>query len=111
MKVKATVQLVKDYGLIAAIEGHPDFTGFVVNEQKASGKTYKISSVVECIVLDIDSNKKIADLSERLIESKTSKLKFENQKAIVELNKEQYLIVSLKKARQQIGVCIPNDFT
>jgi len=32
MKVKATVQLVKDYGLIAAIEGYQNFTGFIVNE-------------------------------------------------------------------------------
>jgi uncharacterized OB-fold protein len=32
MKVNATVQLVKDYGLITAIEGFKDVTGFVVNE-------------------------------------------------------------------------------
>jgi hypothetical protein len=30
---------------------------------------------------------------------------------VVELNKEQYLIVTFKKCRQQVGVCIPNDFT
>lgn len=68
-KVKATVQLVKDYGLITAVEGHPDLTGFVVNEQKSSGKQYKVGSVVECIVLDIDSAKMMVDLSERLAES------------------------------------------
>jgi predicted RNA-binding protein (virulence factor B family) len=64
-------------------------------------------------VLDIDTSKMIVDLSERLAESKASKdfdLKAA-QKAIVELNKEQYLIVTFKKARHQVGVCIPNDFT
>jgi predicted RNA-binding protein (virulence factor B family) len=66
-------------------------------------------------VLDIDAAKMIVDLSERLAESKASKdsskdLK-KNHKAIVELNKEQYLILTFKNARQQVGVCIPNDFT
>jgi hypothetical protein len=63
-------------------------------------------------VLDIDTAKMIVDLSERLTESKSSKeLSSGSHKAIVELNKEQYLIVSFKKSRQRIGVCIPNDFT
>lgn len=73
MKVKAKVQLVKDYGLIAALEGHDDFTGFIVNEQKSSGKLYKVGSDLECIVLDIDTSKKIVDLSEKLAENKSSK--------------------------------------
>ena len=98
-KVKATVQLVKDYGLIAAIEGFGDLTGFIVNEQKSSGKHYKVGSVLECIVLDIDMSKMIVDLSERLAESKEKEAPQGNQKAVVELNKEQYLIVTFKKAR------------
>lgn len=69
----ATVQLVKDYGLIAAIEGFKE-TGFVVNEQKATGKHYKAGTVINCIVLDIDTSKMIVDLSERLAESKSGKL-------------------------------------
>ena len=112
-KVKATVQLVKDYGLITALEGHPDLTGFIVNEQKSSGKQYKVGTVVECIVLDIDTAKMIVDLSERLAEASkpARELSQGDHKAIVELNKEQYLILSFKKSRQLIGVCIPNDFT
>lgn len=84
------MQLVKDYGLIAALEGHSDLTGFVVNEQKSSGKNYKVGSVLECIVLDIDIAKMIVDLSERLAESSkpASDLAPGNHKAIVELNKE-----------------------
>ena len=59
--------------------------------------------MLDCIVLDIDTGKKIADLSERLAETKSSKdkeIKDGDQKAIVELNKEQYLIVTFKKSRQ-----------
>lgn len=114
-RVKAKVQLVKDYGLIAAILGHDGVTGFVVNEQKQSGKQYKVGQEIDCIVLDIDTGKMIADLSERLADPSAKAPKDlstdKPHKAIVELNKEQYLIVTFKKARGQVGVCIPNDFT
>jgi len=72
--------LVKDYGLITEIIGS-EMTGFIVNEQKhKADKVYKAGeTLVESIVLDIDFEKKIVDLSERLAtptdkeESKKSK--------------------------------------
>ena len=78
-KCHGKVQLVKDYGLIIQIDGSEDgLTGFIVNEQKASvDKTYKADKTkLDCIVLDIDAEKRIVDLSERLYtveESKVSK--------------------------------------
>jgi hypothetical protein len=39
-KVSATVQMVKEYGLILKIDDN--FTGFIVNEQKSTDKQYKI---------------------------------------------------------------------
>lgn len=107
-RVKATVQLVKDYGLIVALDGS-DLTGFIVNEQKSTGKTYKVGTTLECVVLDIDTEKKIVDLSERLVESSepTEKGKpKEIQKAFVELSKENYMIISMKSNRKIIGVCV-----
>jgi len=96
-KVTATVQLVKDYGLILAIKDHDDVTGFIINEQKASGKQYKVGSEIECVVLDIDTSKMIVDLSERLLTTKKKeKAASSSQKAFVELNKEQYLVITLK---------------
>ena len=52
----------------------------------------------------------IVDLSERLttpsdkVEDKKSKKDY--QKAIVELNKEEYLVISFKSNRSKIGVCL-----
>lgn len=62
--VKTEVQLVKDYGLIVKVDD--TYTGFVVNEQKASQNTYKVGQKITCVVLDVDNDKKIIDLSERL---------------------------------------------
>ena len=98
-------------------------TGFIVNEQKLkSDKVYKIGeTVVDCIVLDIDFEKQIVDLSERLVnqqleeskeltsQKKQAKKTQQQQsfvKAVVELNKERYLVISLKSNRSKIGVCI-----
>lgn len=111
------VQLVKDYGLILEIVDS-EMTGFIVNEQKRKAdKTYKVGDTLkECVILDIDFEKRIVDLSERLStsgdqeESKTAKKAKKGdqsfQKAVVELNKEKYLVVSLKSDRSQVGVCI-----
>ena len=44
-RVKGTVQLVKDYGLIVAIDGHELVTGFIFNEQKKSSKWSMYSSM------------------------------------------------------------------
>ena len=70
------MQLVKDYGLILEIiDQAQSITGFIVNEQKLkSDKTYKVGDIISnCIVLDIDHEKKIVDLSERLFEKEESK--------------------------------------
>ena len=60
--------------------------------------------------MDIDTDKKIVDLSERLTSSsektEDKKSKKEYQKAIVELNKEEYLVISFKNNRSKIGVCL-----
>jgi len=116
MTVDATVQLVKDYGLILEIndlEGaDSELTGFIVNEQKATGKNYKIGAKLRCMVLDVDPDTKIVDLSERLVkegaknETSSSKAGKELQKAVVELSKDNYLVVSLKSQRSRVGVCL-----
>jgi len=66
---------VKDYGLILDIKSQGEasdrMTGFIVNDQKKKAdKVYKAGETeVECIVLDIDFEKKIVELSERLVSS------------------------------------------
>lgn len=62
---------------------------------------------LNCLVLDIDFEKEILDLSEKLAEKTTSNqtIKVGNQyKVTVELNKEDYLLVSFKQSKQSIGL-------
>lgn len=58
---------MKDYGLIVEIVDS-EMTGFIVNEQKRKAdKTYKVGdTLTDCVILDIDFEKRIVDLSERL---------------------------------------------
>lgn len=59
-------------------------------------------------MLDVDNDKQMLDLSERLCsvdKNDKSKLK-ENSKAIVEVIKENYMIVSLKQNRTSLAVCL-----
>ena len=76
-KTRGKVQLVKDYGLILHLDNdsNDQLTGFIVNEQKIKAdKVYKAGeSELDCIVLDIDREKKIVDLSERLYSVEESK--------------------------------------
>lgn len=65
--VIAEVQLVKDYGLIVNVDSQ--YTGLIVNEHK-SGTKYKAGKKIDCVVLDIDAEKKIIDLSEKLVHHK-----------------------------------------
>jgi ribosomal protein S1 len=41
----------------------------MINDQK-NAKKYKIGQQIKCRILDIDSNKNIADLSEKLVDVK-----------------------------------------
>ena len=116
-EVEAEVQLVKDYGLIAKIKVEESSlvqTGFIMNDQKAKSK-YKQGQALRCRVLDIDPTKNIADLSEKLIDIKAKGGAKEladgsKCKAVVELNKESYLIVSIKTNRARIGFCMLSNF-
>ena len=56
--------------------------------------------------MDVDYEKKIIDLSERLLELKQEKSKSQETKAFVELTKDSYMIVSMKGDRNTFGVCL-----
>jgi hypothetical protein len=66
-----------------------------------------------CRVLDIDPVKKMADLSEKLgvVRNSDKEVKEGTKvRVLVELNKEGYLVVTLKNNRSVVGVCIPHNF-
>ena len=56
-------------------------------------------------MLDVDYEKKIVDLSERLVDIKQT-LKQQETKAFVELTKDSYMIVSMKGDRSKFGMCV-----
>ena len=83
-----------------------------MNDQKA-GTKYKQGQTLSCVVLDIDPVKNIADLSEKLlcVKTKDHEVKVgKTYKALVELNKESYLILSIKNNRKKLGICILQNF-
>jgi translation initiation factor 2 alpha subunit (eIF-2alpha) len=68
------VSLAKDYGNIVACEKYPNLTGFVLSEHLIPSKEYKESQKMSCIVMDIDFEKELLDLSERLASEKASNI-------------------------------------
>lgn len=99
-KVDAFVSLAKDYGNIVSCEKYPNLTGFVLSEHLVPKKTYKEGQKMNCVVLDIDFEKELLDLSERLAAEKVSSTQLKvgaQYKVTVELNKDDYLLVSFKQ--------------
>jgi len=106
-EIDAQVQLVKDYGIITQIEGENVQTGFIINDHKGAHGKYKQGQAVKCVILDVDPVKKIADLSEKTFKKSDKEIQVGSScKAIVELNKDSYLICSLKNNRRKFGICI-----
>ena len=112
-KLKAEVSLVKDYGAIVAPEKYPGLTGFILLEQ-IEGEV-KEGQVIEAIVMDMDFEKEIIDLSHKMAKltggkmaakvSTAAPLKNGQQyRARVELNKEDYLLISFKSHPNQLGL-------
>lgn len=90
-------------------------TGFILNDHKLSSK-YKIGQKLVCRVLDIDTQKKIADLKElpkgtAAEEPNLKKIKVDSkQKVVIELNKDEYFVVSFKNQRHVLGLCLASNF-
>lgn len=84
-------------------------TGFVLTEHLNAKKEYKEGQHIHCLVMDIDFEKEILDLSEKLFDKQSSDkatgtVKVGHQyKATVELNKEDYLLISFKQSKSSIG--------
>lgn len=108
-KVATHVTLAKDYGNIVSCDKYPTLTGFILNEHLIPKKEYKEGQKLSCVILDIDFEKEILDLSEKLADkamsANPSSIKVGHQyKVVVELNKEDYLLVSFKQSKTSIGL-------
>jgi hypothetical protein len=112
-----SVKMAKDsYILVGSSSESQAVTGFVVEDHcSKEPQKYKAGEQVLCRVLDIDYEKKLADLSQVVSNHQNPPINSilkqsakypvnEAEKAVVELNKESYLIVSLKKNRNMLGL-------
>ena len=58
--VTASITHKRDYGIILDIDGS---VGFCLLENVGKGKTQKVGQKVKVVVLDVDTEKKLADVS------------------------------------------------
>jgi len=99
VKVEGTVSLLKDYGTILSLKG--GLTGFIIKDnQKGEPEN---GQKVAATVLDADFQKGVVDLTMKLTGKESSEPLSGKHKLVVELNKEDYLVVACKTNRQILG--------
>lgn len=124
--VEGKINEAKDFGVVISFEKYSDVFGFITQYQ-LSGKTLETGSTIKAIVLDVSKSERLVDLSlkpefvegskkdvcvakkKRRRESKEFKV-HETVKAVVELVKEDYLVVSLPEHNFSIGYAAVADY-
>ncbi|XP_027363474.1 rRNA biogenesis protein RRP5 [Abrus precatorius] len=127
---RGKVEDVKDVGLVISFEKCNDIFGFITNYQLA-GTIVERGSVVEALVLDVAKAERLVDLSlkpefinrskERNSISRTNKKKRQREaskdlvlhqmvNAVVEIVKENYLVVSIPDNDSTIGYASVSDY-
>ncbi|KAL2326887.1 hypothetical protein Fmac_020314 [Flemingia macrophylla] len=126
---KGKVEDVKDVGLVISFRKYNDVFGFITNYQLA-GASLEAGSVVEALVLDVAKTERLVDLSlkpEFINKSKESSITHINKKkrrreaskdlvlhqtvnAVVEVVKENYLVVSIPESDHTIGYASVSDY-
>ncbi|KAE9590105.1 putative ribosomal protein S1 [Lupinus albus] len=128
--VKGKVADVKDVGVVISFEKYNDVIGFITNYQLA-GTTVEKGSVVEALVLDIVKAEPLVDLTlkpdflnrckERSSKSQSKKKKrrrdalkdlvlHQTVNAVVEIVKENYLVLSIPENNYTIGYASISDY-
>ncbi|XP_020233818.1 rRNA biogenesis protein RRP5 [Cajanus cajan] len=126
---KGKVEDVKDVGLVISFRKYNDVFGFITNYQLA-GASLEAGSVVEALVLDVAKAERLVDLTlkpEFINKSKESSISHTNKKkrrreaskdlvlhqtvnAVVEIVKENYLVVSIPESDHTIGYASVSDY-
>ncbi|KAL2664255.1 hypothetical protein AAZV13_02G147900 [Glycine max] len=129
MVAKGKVKDVEDVGLAISFEKHNDVFGFIANYQLA-GTILESGSVVEALVLDVAKADKLVELTlkpEFINRSKESSTSHTNKKkrrreaskdlvlhqtvnAVVEIVKENYLVLSIPENDYTIGYASVSDY-
>ncbi|KAK7278792.1 hypothetical protein RJT34_23828 [Clitoria ternatea] len=126
---KGKVEDVKDVGLVISFEKYNDVFGFITKYQLA-GTNLEKGSVVEALVLDVAMAERLVDLTlkpELINRSKESSMSLTSKKkrrreavkdlvlhqmvnAVVEIVKENYLVVSISENDYTIGYVSVSDY-
>ncbi|KAH9602114.1 hypothetical protein KSS87_015915 [Heliosperma pusillum] len=119
--VEGKVSDIKDVGVVVSFDKYGDVFGFVTQYQ-LGGKTLEVGSTVQAVVLDIAKSERLVDLSlkpdfvvppiskkKRKRQAKEFKV-HERVNAVVEIVKEDYLVVSLPEYDFAIGYIAVADY-
>ncbi|PQQ21311.1 rRNA biogenesis protein RRP5 isoform X1 [Prunus yedoensis var. nudiflora] len=127
--VEGKVQEVKDIGVVVGFEKYNDVFGFITHYQ-LGGANVETGSIIQAVVLDIANAEHLVDLSlkqefnNKLKESSNSQTHKKKRKreasdgleehqtvnAIVEIVKENYLVLSIPKYNYAIGYASISDY-
>ncbi|KAG6700889.1 hypothetical protein I3842_08G135300 [Carya illinoinensis] len=128
--IEGKIQEVKDIGVVVSFEKYLDVFGFITHYQ-LGGTTAKTGSLVRAVVLDVSVAEHLVDLSlkpEFFYESRGGSLKSQSHKkkrrrepsmdlevdqtvnAIVEIVKENYLVLSVPEYNYAIGYASVSDY-
>ncbi|KAL2923175.1 rRNA biogenesis protein RRP5 [Bienertia sinuspersici] len=124
--VEGRINETKDFGVVVSFEKYSDVFGFITQYQ-LGGKTPETGSTVRAVVLDVVKSERLVDLSlkpefiekpernacvskkKRKRESKEFKV-HETVTAVVEIVKEDYLVVSLPEHNFSVGYAAVTDY-
>ncbi|GKV41870.1 hypothetical protein SLEP1_g49347 [Rubroshorea leprosula] len=127
--VEGKVQETKDIGVVVSFEKNNDLLGFITHYQLV-GTTLETGSVIQAAVLDVSKSERLVDLSlkpefvdkskEKSSKSKTHKKRkreaskelemHQTVNAVVEIVKENYLVLSLPEYNDAIGYASIADY-
>ncbi|XP_021753643.1 rRNA biogenesis protein RRP5-like isoform X2 [Chenopodium quinoa] len=127
--VEGRINEAKDFGVVISFEKYSDVFGFI-SQHQMGGKTLETGSTVRAVVLDVSKSERLVDLTlkpefveksernacaatvakkKRKRESKEFKL-HETVKAVVEVVKEDYLVLSLPEHNYSVGYAAVTDY-
>lgn len=128
--VEGKIEEVKDVGVVVSLEKYPDVFGFITRHQ-LGGTIVETGSLVRAVVLDVAISERLVDFSLKpdfFDESRGESLKHQSHKkkrkretskglevhqtvnAVVEIVKENYLVLSVPECDYAIGYASISDY-
>ncbi|KAK4767494.1 hypothetical protein SAY86_015244 [Trapa natans] len=128
--VEGRIQEARDFGVVVSFESHKDVFGFITQYQ-LDGRSVEVGSTVRAVVFDVSMRERLVDLSIKpeIVkqydnESSNSQAKKKKRKreafkslevhqsvnAVVEIAKENYLVLSVPECTFGIGFAMVYDY-